>query len=137
MCPKEDNIQKDKVSASPGTTSDSKQTGSDKKVTAKKAKFEEFSPEETPPKVSNIEGILDVPMEVSVRLGKTSMSIQELLNTGPGSVLELDSLAGGTVDILINNRIFARGEIMVVEERFGVRITSLINPEERVQQLGQ
>ncbi|MDD5529853.1 MAG: flagellar motor switch protein FliN [bacterium] len=127
MCPKEDNVPEEKIATSP-----------EKKVTAKKAKFEEVAPEEgMPPKVSNIEGILDVPMEVSVRLGKTSMSIQELLNTGPGSIVELDSIAGGTVDILINNRIFARGEIIVIEERFGVRITALINPEERIQQLGK
>ncbi|MFA5032200.1 MAG: flagellar motor switch protein FliN [bacterium] len=127
MCPKEDNVQEDKLAVSP-----------EKKVTAKKAKFEEVTPEENmPPKVSNIEGILDVPMEVSVRLGKTTLSIQELLNTGPGSIVELDSIAGGTVDILINNRIFARGEIIVIEERFGVRITALINPEERIQQLGK
>ncbi|MDD2890358.1 MAG: flagellar motor switch protein FliN [bacterium] len=122
MCPKEDNVQ---------------EVSPEKKVTAKKAKFEEVTPEEMPPKVTSIEGILDVPMEVSVRLGKTTLSIQELLNTGPGSIVELDSIAGGTVDILINNRIFARGEIVVVEERFGVRITALINPEERIQQLGK
>jgi flagellar motor switch protein FliN len=129
MCPKEDKedtLQEEKLATSP-----------DKK-TARKAKFEEVNSEENiPPKVSNIEGILDVPMEVSVRLGKTTLSIQELLNTGPGSIVELDSIAGGTVDILINNRIFARGEIIVIEERFGVRITALINPEERIQQLGK
>lgn len=101
-----------------------------------RAKFEEMAPEEVTPKVGNIEGLLDVPMEVSVRLGKTTLSIQELINTGPGSVVELDNVAGGTVDVLVNNRIFAQGEIVVVDERFGVRITSLISPEERIRKLG-
>ncbi len=86
--------------------------------------------------MKNIKGLLDVPMKISVRLGGTILSIQELLNVGPGSVLTLDNVAGGSVEVLVNNKIFARGEIVVVDDNFGVRIISLVSSEELVRKMG-
>ena len=80
--------------------------------------------------------LLDIPLEVSVELGRTSMLINDLLQLGQGSVIELNKLAGEPLEILINNRLIARGEAVVVNEKFGVRITDIVSPMERVKQLG-
>lgn len=79
--------------------------------------------------------LLDVPLDVSVELGRARMSIQELLSLGPGSVIELDKVAGEPLDILVNERLVARGEAVVVNDKFGVRITDIISPSERVARL--
>ncbi len=115
--------------------------GKESKETEKKpiqhAKFSEIDASEgLDTKMGNIVGLLDVPMKVSVKLGGTTLSIQELLNVGPGSVLTLDNVAGGSVEILVNNKIFARGEVVVVDENFGVRIISLVSQEELVRKMG-
>ncbi len=80
--------------------------------------------------------LLDIPLEVSVELGRTSMLINELLQLGQGSVVELNKLAGEPLEILVNNRLIARGEAVVINEKFGVRITDIVSPIERVKQLG-
>jgi len=80
--------------------------------------------------------LLDIPLEVSVELGRTSMLINELLQLGQGSVIELNKLAGEPLEILVNNRLIARGEAVVINEKFGVRITDIVSPIERVRQLG-
>jgi flagellar motor switch protein FliN/FliY len=79
--------------------------------------------------------LLDLPLEVSVELGRTKLSIQELLSLGPGSVVELDKVAGEPLDILINDRLVARGEAVVVNDKFGVRITDIVSPQERIMRL--
>jgi flagellar motor switch protein FliN len=79
--------------------------------------------------------LLDVPLELSVELGRTRMSIQELLALGPGSVIELDKVAGEPLDILINDRLVARGEAVVVNDKFGIRITDIVSPAERIARL--
>ena len=79
--------------------------------------------------------LLDVPLEVSVELGRTRLSIQNLLALGPGSVVELDKLAGDPLDILVNGRLVARGEAVVVNDKFGVRITDIVSRQERVARL--
>ena len=81
----------------------------------------------------NIELILDVPLEISVVLGKTKKNIRDILNLGTGSLIELDKLAEEPVDILVNGKKVAYGEVVVVDENFGVRITSIISGEERVR----
>lgn len=81
--------------------------------------------------------ILDVSMRVSVELGRASMTVQELLALGPGSVVELDKLAGEPVDILVNDRLIARGEVVMVDENFGVRVTEILTPGAALEQLGQ
>jgi flagellar motor switch protein FliN/FliY len=82
-----------------------------------------------------IDLLLDVPLELSVELGRTRMSIQELLALGPGSVIELDKVAGEPLDILVNDRLVARGEAVVVNDKFGIRITDIVSPAERIARL--
>jgi flagellar motor switch protein FliN/FliY len=83
----------------------------------------------------NIDLILDVPLEVSVVLGRTKKSIKDILNLGTGSLIELDKLAEEPVEILVNGKIVAFGEVVVVDENFGVRITSIVSSAERVKSL--
>jgi flagellar motor switch protein FliN len=85
----------------------------------------------------NIDLLLDVKMPIAIELGRTEMPISEILSLGPGSVVELDKLAGEPVDLLVNGKIVARGEVVVVDENFGVRITMLMSPKERLKSLAQ
>ena len=79
--------------------------------------------------------LLDVPLEVTVELGRNRMTIQDLLALGPGSVIELDKVAGEPLDIVVNDRLIARGEAVVVNDKFGVRITDIISRSERIARL--
>jgi flagellar motor switch protein FliN/FliY len=79
--------------------------------------------------------LLDVPLDLSVELGRSRMSIQDLLNLSPGSVIELDKIAGEALDILINGRLVARGEAVVVNDKFGIRISDIVSPSERIARL--
>jgi flagellar motor switch protein FliN/FliY len=79
--------------------------------------------------------LLDVPLDVSVELGRCRMTIQDLLALGPGAVIELDKIAGEPLDVLINDRLVARGEAVVVNDKFGVRITDIVSPSERIARL--
>ena len=74
----------------------------------------------------NINLIMDVPLNVTVELGRTSKSIQEILEFSPGTIIELDKIAGEPVDVLVNGKFVAKGEVVVIEESFGVRITEII-----------
>jgi flagellar motor switch protein FliN/FliY len=85
----------------------------------------------------NIDLLLDINLPVSIELGRTRLSISEILSLGPGSVVELSKLAGEPVDLLVNYKVVARGEVVVVDENFGVRITQLMTPEERLKILGE
>ncbi len=85
----------------------------------------------------NLDLLLDVDLPLSIELGRTKMKVQEILNLGPGSVVELNKLAGEPVDLLVNNKIVAKGEVVVIDENFGLRITSLISPQERIKSLGE
>ncbi|NOZ25375.1 MAG: flagellar motor switch protein FliN [Nitrospirae bacterium] len=85
--------------------------------------------------VRDINFLLDVPLEVTVELGRTKMLIQELIQLGQGSVIELEKLAGEPMEILVNNKLIAKGEVVVVNEKFGVRLTDTISPVERIRQL--
>jgi len=79
--------------------------------------------------------LLDVPLSVTVELGRTRMTIQELLSLGPGSVVELDKVAGEPLDIVVNDRLVARGEAVVVNDKFGIRITDIVSKSERLARL--
>ena len=79
--------------------------------------------------------LLDVPLDVSVELGRCRMTIQDLLALGPGAVIELDKIAGEPLDVLINDRLVARGEAVVVNDKFGVRITDIVSPQERIARI--
>ena len=74
-------------------------------------------------------------MDVAVELGRTKIAIKDMLKLGPGSVIELDKLIGEPVDLLVNDRLIARGEVVVFDENFGIRITDMMNPEERLKSL--
>ena len=87
--------------------------------------------------VPNLDFILDIPLEVSVELGRAKMLISELLQLGQGSVIELTKLAGDPLEVLVNQKLVARGEVVVVNEKFGIRLTDIISPTERVKQLGE
>lgn len=84
----------------------------------------------------NIDLLLDIPLEVSVELGRVSILVRELLEVGTGSIIELQKAAGDPVEVLVNGRLVARGEVVVVEDNFAVRITEILSPVERVQRLG-
>ena len=86
--------------------------------------------------VRELDFLMDIPLVVSVELGSTSMLINDLLQLGQGSVIELNKLAGEPLEILVNHTLIARGEAVVINEKFGVRITDIISPTERVKQLG-
>jgi len=73
----------------------------------------------------------DVEMEVTAELGRTRMSVRELLSLTPGAVIELDRAAGGPADLLVNGRLIARGEVVVIDENFGIRITEIVGPSDR------
>ncbi len=86
--------------------------------------------------IGSIDFLLDVPMDVSVELGRAKMAIRDMLQLRPGSVIELDKLIGEPVDLLVNNKLIARGEVVVFDENFGIRITDIVKPEDRVRMLG-
>jgi flagellar motor switch protein FliN/FliY len=83
----------------------------------------------------NLNLILDIPLKVSVELGRTKMPVSDLLNLTQGSVIELGKLAGEPMEVYVNDKLIARGEAVVVNEKFGVRLTDIISPAERVEQL--
>ena len=87
------------------------------------------------PATTDLDFILDIPLEISVELGRTSMLVNDLLQLGQGSVVELTKLAGEPMEILVNGKLVARGEVVVVNEKFGVRLTDIISPIDRVKTL--
>ncbi len=94
------------------------------------------TPGHDPSQDRNLKLILDIPLKVTVELGRTKMLVSELLNLTQGSVIELSKLAGEPMEVLVNDKLIARGEAVVVNEKFGVRLTDIISPQERVEQLG-
>jgi flagellar motor switch protein FliN/FliY len=84
----------------------------------------------------NMNLLLDVPLQLTVELGRARRTIKEVLAFGPGAVVELDRLAGEPVDVLINGKLLGKGEVVVINENFGIRVTDILSPAERVKQLG-
>jgi len=82
-----------------------------------------------------LDAILDIPVHISMEIGRTQISIRNLLKLNQGSVVELDRLAGEPMDVLVNGTLIARGEVVVVNEKFGLRLTDIISPAERVKKL--
>lgn len=83
----------------------------------------------------NLEFILDIPLQISVQLGSARMLIKDLLQLGQGSVVELEKLAGEPMEVLVNDKLVARGEVVVVNEKFGVRLTDIVSPADRIKHL--
>jgi len=97
--------------------------------------FEQLRPSEEGSGRANVDRLMDVNLVMSVELGRKMMQIREILELGPGKIIELDKLAGEPVDLMVNGKMLAKGEVVVVDENFGVRITDLINPKDRVKSL--
>ncbi|MFQ5482305.1 MAG: flagellar motor switch protein FliN [Nitrospinaceae bacterium] len=92
-------------------------------------------PDEEEEAVRNLDLVLDIPLTVTVELGRCKMLINDLLQLGQGSVIELTKLVGEPLEVLVNQKLVARGEVVVVNEKFGVRLTDIVSPMERVQSL--
>ncbi len=92
-------------------------------------------PREKEENLGNLELLLDIPLEITAELGRSRMIINDLLQLGQGSVIELNKLAGEPLEILVNQKLIARGEVVVVNEKFGIRLTDIISPLERIKQL--
>ncbi|SHN67967.1 flagellar motor switch protein FliN [Desulfovibrio litoralis] len=109
-------------------------------ASASDAVFKDLTEEARSPKAESgrreLDFILDIPLDVSAELGRTRLLINELLQLGQGSVVELNKLAGEPLEIYVNSKLVARGEAVVINEKFGVRLTDIISPMERVKQLG-
>ncbi|MBO0603041.1 flagellar motor switch phosphatase FliY [Sporosarcina sp. E16_3] len=105
-------------------------------VQVQQAQFASFdSPSLNKSESNNLNMLLDIPLQVTVELGRTKRSVKEILEMSSGSIIELDKLAGEPVDILVNNRHIAKGEVVVIDENFGVRITDILSQAERVNNL--
>jgi flagellar motor switch protein FliN/FliY len=98
--------------------------------------FPNLMPQPTAQEAGNIGLIMDVYMEMTVELGRTRKSVKEILGMGEGTIIELDKLAGEPVDILVNHKLIAKGEVVVIDENFGVRVTEIVSPMERMTDLG-
>jgi len=96
--------------------------------------------DETPPVSTGevkMDAILDVPVTVSMEIGRTNLNIRNLLQLNQGSVVELDRLAGEPMDVLVNGTLIAKGEVVVVNEKFGIRLTDIVSPADRVKRLAE
>jgi flagellar motor switch protein FliN/FliY len=97
--------------------------------------FPSLIPQLTAQEQGNISLLMDVYMEMTVELGRTRKLIKEILGMGEGTIIELDKLAGEPVDILVNHKLIAKGEVVVIDENFGVRVTEIVSPMERMNDL--
>ncbi len=103
---------------------------------AAKAQFEKLSPSGALAGApNNIDMIMDIPVSLTVELGRTKLAIRNLLQLAQGSVVELDGLAGEPMDVLVNGCLIAQGEVVVVNDKFGIRLTDIISPSERIRRL--
>lgn len=85
----------------------------------------------------NLEAVLDIPLKVSVELGRTKILVQDLIKLHKGSVIELSKLAGESLEVLVNEKVVAKGEVIVINDKFGVRLTDIVSSTQRVRQLGE
>ncbi len=104
-------------------------------IPVQQVQFAPLNQQQLPLVDGNIGLLMDVPLQVTVELGRTKKLIREILDFGPGSVMELDKLAGEPVDVFVNTKLVAKGEVVVIDENFGVRITEIVNPLDRIGSL--
>ena len=88
-------------------------------------------------RINDINMVLDIPVQLSVELGRTKVPIKHILQLGQGSVVELDSLAGEPMDVLVNGYLIAQGEVVVVNDKFGIRLTDVVTPSERLRRVSK
>ncbi len=105
-------------------------------VEVKPADFGQLSPGAETAQRSNLDMLYDIPLEITVELGRTCRNVRDVLSLGSGSVLELEKVAGEPVDVVVNGKLLAKGEVVVIDENFGVRITEIVTQAERVRRLG-
>lgn len=96
-----------------------------------------FAPQPGDAPVTDIDRVLDIPVQLSVELGRTKVPIKYILQLGQGSVVELDALAGEPMDVLVNGYLIAQGEVVVVNDKFGIRLTDVVTPSERLKRLSR
>lgn len=101
------------------------------------ATFAPFAPGAAATAANDISMVLDVPVQVTIELGRKRMPIKQVLRLAQGSVVELDARAGDPMDVLVNGYLIARGEVVVVNEKFGIRLTDIVTPSERMRRLGK
>lgn len=104
-------------------------------INVQPAQFASFDLNDLQGAQGNLDLLLDIPLSITVELGRTKKQIREILELVPGSIVQLDKLAGDPVDIMVNNKLVAKGEVVVIDENFGVRVTDIISPAERVRKL--
>ncbi|HET6787008.1 MAG TPA: flagellar motor switch protein FliN [Aquabacterium sp.] len=101
------------------------------------ASFANFSPTPAMPAGNDLNMILDIPVQLTVELGRTRIPIKNILQLAQGSVVELDALAGEPMDVLVNGFLIAQGEVVVVNDKFGIRLTDIVTPSERMRRLSR
>jgi flagellar motor switch protein FliN/FliY len=101
------------------------------------ATFANFSPAPSNPAGNDLNMILDIPVQLTVELGRTRIPIKNILQLAQGSVVELDALAGEPMDVLVNGFLIAQGEVVVVNDKFGIRLTDIVTPSERMRRLSK
>ncbi len=106
-----------------------------KKASAEQVSLDEFEDSKPRTMQQDLDVILDIPVTISMEVGRTSITIRNLLQLNQGSVIELDRLAGEPLDVLVNGTLIAHGEVVVVNEKFGIRMTDVISPSERIKKL--
>ena len=99
--------------------------------------FEQFQNTQKVQVQNDIDLVMDIPVQLTVQLGRTKIAIKNLLQLAQGSVVELDGLAGEPMDVLVNGYLIAQGEVVVVNEKFGIRLTDIITPSERIRKLNR
>lgn len=133
---KEEEVSMDDWAAAMGEQAETEATATPE---AKPAQiFEQFGgPGDRAAGLQDFDMILDIPVAMTVELGRTKISIRNLLQLAHGSVVELDGLAGEPMDVLVNGTLIAQGEVVVVNDKFGIRLTDIITPQERIRKLNR
>ena len=137
----EDNVEQEKVDADDWGAAMQEQAASAAPAAAAGAQiFEQFTAQDQNSKAvqrTDLDMILDIPVQLVVQLGRTKIAIKSLLQLAQGSVVELDGLAGEPMDVLVNGCLIAQGEVVVVNDKFGIRLTDVITPSERIRKLNR
>ena len=137
----ENNVEQEKVDADDwGAAMQEQAASAAPAATAGAQIFEQFTAQDQNSKAvqrTDLDMILDIPVQLVVQLGRTKIAIKSLLQLAQGSVVELDGLAGEPMDVLVNGCLIAQGEVVVVNDKFGIRLTDVITPSERIRKLNR
>jgi flagellar motor switch protein FliN/FliY len=135
---KEDEVSMDDWAAAMGEQAETEAAAAEPAAPAQAAVFEQFGGKAgAGGAIQDFDMILDIPVALTVELGRTKISIRNLLQLAHGSVVELDGLAGEPMDVLVNGTLIAQGEVVVVNDKFGIRLTDIITPQERIRKLNR